>query len=92
MEEKEKMLPEGWWRSGCCHGGKHILLRWILGIIILSMVFWLGFRLGEFKTYIRGGGDNYGYYGRHMKQPWGNMMNPGYYYGAPQQQSAPPKQ
>ena len=83
------MLPEGWWRGGCCHGGKHISLRWILGIIILSLVFWLGFKLGEFKIYIRRGGDNYGYYGRHMMNPY--MMNPGYYYGIPQQ-NLPSKQ
>lgn len=46
---------------GHCHmhgmGGKYHLLRWVLGITIMLLVFWLGFKLGEFKGYF----DDYGY-------------------------------
>lgn len=48
-------------------GGKYHLLRWMLGIAIIIIVFWLGFKLGEFKGYF----DDYGYGKGHG---WG-MMN-----------------
>ncbi len=43
----------------------HYGMRWVLGIIILLMVFWLGMKLGEFKGFIEA---IYGF-GSH-----GNMM------------------
>lgn len=46
-------------------GGRHYLLRWILGVLILVIVFFAGIKLGEFKQDMRGG---YGY----------GMMNRGY--------------
>lgn len=51
-----------------CHGidawhTKHILIRWILGIIILAMVFMLGIKLGEFKSSIESG--SWGGFERH---------------------------
>ncbi len=42
-------------RTGCCEcsqWSRH-LLRWILGIILLSMVFGLGVKIGEFKSFLR---------------------------------------
>jgi hypothetical protein len=45
---------------GCCccghGGGRHILIRWILGIAVLVFVFWAGFKLGEIKMLIHGPG------------------------------------
>lgn len=61
--------------GGCHHmygmrcGGRHFLLRWILGIIIIAFVFGAGIKLGEFKE--RAWGGEYGY----------RMMDRG--YGAP---------
>jgi len=41
----------------CCHGhGRYMVLRWILGLIILAVVFWVGVKIGEFK-----GSFEYGY-------------------------------
>ena len=39
-------------------GGKHLVLRWILGIIILVSVFCLGVKLGELKGYMNDYYDN----------------------------------
>lgn len=41
--------------SGWCKSGKHGVIRWILGIIILIAVFSFGVKLGEFKAYMKGG-------------------------------------
>lgn len=41
-------------------GGKYHLLRWLLGIAILLIVFWLGFKLGEFKGYFSDNGYGFG--------------------------------
>lgn len=54
---------------GC---GRHYVLRWILGILILAFVFIAGIKLGEFRERVWGGG--YGY--RIMDRGY-NMM-PGY--------------
>lgn len=51
------------------HGHRYFFLRWILGIIILIIVFSFGFKLGEFSSFINGG-ENYGY---------GSMMENGYW-------------
>lgn len=88
MEEKTKNgHPEGCrcvmcggWHGVWAHGRGHWLLRLILGVIILLLVFWLGFKLGKLVVSINGG---YGYLMRHGKH-WGypgyyNMMGPGYY-------------
>lgn len=53
-------------------GGRHHLLRWILGIVILVLVFVGGIKLGEFKEAVRGGG-----YGYRMMDRGYNAM-PGY--------------
>lgn len=48
------------WPSG--YGGRFYLLRWLLGLLILLLVFLVGLRLGEFRgTY----GDEY--FSRHMR-------------------------
>ncbi|PIR44302.1 hypothetical protein COV23_00425 [Candidatus Wolfebacteria bacterium CG10_big_fil_rev_8_21_14_0_10_31_9] len=54
MEDKNNQQTQ------CCfsnwhNGGKHRLLRWVLMIVILGIVFSFGVKLGEFKTYIKGG-------------------------------------
>jgi hypothetical protein len=41
--------------GGCgCYGGKHHLLRVVLKILIVILIFWCGFRLGELTGTIRG--------------------------------------
>jgi hypothetical protein len=52
---------------GCCGGGHH-LVKIILKILIIIIIFWSGFRLGEVTGSIRGE------YGR-------GMMNGNNYYG-----------
>jgi hypothetical protein len=56
----------GMCQGKCCgqwHGGhRHFFLRWILGLIILGIVFGLGVKIGEFKSEVYGG--NYNGYGR----------------------------
>jgi hypothetical protein len=74
--------------GGCshCHGGHHRfhLLRWVLGLVIILMVFSFGVQIGEFKSAFENG---QGYSGGHMMrygyQP--NMM-----YGSGQIQVVAP--
>lgn len=61
------------WHSG--YGHRHFLLRWVLGILILIVVFWLGVKFGEIRGYF-----GYGYYGYPSHR---NMMYPYYGYGQP---------
>lgn len=59
---------------GCCcgHHGRYIWLRWLLGILILVIVFWVGVKVGEFK----GGAYGWGYqsYGSHRMMNYNPMM------------------
>ncbi|MGC9610925.1 MAG: hypothetical protein ABSE68_01775 [Minisyncoccia bacterium] len=48
------MMCKGMWHRGCC-GGKHHILRWILGLAILAVVFCGGFKLGVIVGSINGG-------------------------------------
>lgn len=58
----------------CGFGGRH-LLRWFLGIIIITWVFSIGMKMGEIKAEL---GSSYGHgYGRAMP-----MMYGGYNSGA----------
>lgn len=43
--------------SGC---GKHVLLRWIIGLSILALTFWMGMKIGELKSFLGFGGYGYG--------------------------------
>lgn len=70
MEEKNNNHPSGC-RCFMCGGGYRIL-HWILGIIILLIVFCVGWKLGEISSFMRGEG----YYG--MMQQYENP----YYYGS----------
>ena len=54
-------------------GGRHFLLRWILGILILVVVFVAGLKLGEFKE--RAWGGSYG--GRMMERNLDKMSGYG---------------
>ena len=36
-----------------CHGGKHHLIKIILKLVILIIIFWCGFKLGEITGYIK---------------------------------------
>jgi len=106
-EEKNDKKSHIW---GDCehHGryGKFFILRWILAIIILSMVFCLGVQVGKFKATIYEGYGFHKEYGHHMMDPYdyrdrfynrggynrgGYMMMPNYYYGAPQNQTTQPQ-
>ena len=57
--------------NGCCGHGHHryFVLRWVLGLLILAIVFCLGLKIGEFKSEVYGG--NYGGYGQtHRMMPY----------------------
>ena len=54
---------------GMCGGRRFWALRWLLGLVILVIVFWLGVKIGEFKGSFEGG---YGFYGRMSRH--GMMM------------------
>lgn len=58
---------------GMCGGRRHIVLRWIVGILILVAVFCGGFKLGVMVGYLNNGG-----YGGHMSSGR-HMMQRGYY-------------
>ena len=38
-----------------CHGGRHCLVKMILKIVIVILIFWCGFKLGEMTGIIRSG-------------------------------------
>lgn len=48
----------------CGFSGRHVL-RWVLGIIIITWVFCIGMKFGELKAYLEQSGYGYGY--RHMQ-------------------------
>ncbi len=84
MENKENKNEFDLWHCG--KNWKNYALRWILGIIILIIVFGFGFKLGKYSTFLSGGYyGNYGtgYYGSPMMggSYYRNMMYPGNYYG-----------
>ena len=68
-------------KHGCC-GGRHSLFRVILKIVIVVIIFWCGFKIGEMTGFIRaeyGGGYN-------MMDGNGfgfRMMRGGYYNSIP---------
>jgi len=67
MEKNGKEKDPVYCQCGNCQSGWHshhrfFLLRWILGIIILLMVFALGLKVGEFKGYFD---TNFGYQDHH---------------------------
>jgi len=43
-----KMCGHGMW--GCHCGHRHFWIRLVLGLIILFVVFWVGVKVGEFKS------------------------------------------
>ena len=63
--------------GGCgCHGGKNYLIKTILKLIIIIIIFWCGFKLGEITGSIRA--DGFG--GRTMtihRGGYDGMMNTG---------------
>jgi|GEM_PF-1282679 hypothetical protein len=63
-----KMCGHGMCHCGCGH--RHFWLRWLLGLIILLVVFWLGVKVGEFKgAFGRGFGRNGSYIMRSFRTP-----------------------
>lgn len=68
------------------HGGKHVVLRWILGIAILAIVFGVGVKVGEFKTFLEGSFDG-GNFRPGPMMMWnrygGNYNAPDGYYPGP---------
>jgi hypothetical protein len=88
MENKEHNNEHGHncARMGaCCHaGGKHFLIRWILGVAILFIVFSIGMKIGEFKASIEGSYYGFDGFGRHRTMMWGGYGDPNdYYYPGP---------
>jgi hypothetical protein len=63
----------------CCGGHRHVLLRWLLGLLILVIVFWLGVKIGEFKGAFGGYGSYYYGMPRHMRSFNRPMMKNGYW-------------
>ena len=60
QEEERVSYGKGCHRACGLHCfGRHYLLRWVLGILILAFVFSMGVKLGEFKERTWNGG--YGY-------------------------------
>ena len=69
MENCEKKCCEGGESKDCCksggsccgmfmgghgcHGRKHCLLRIVLKIVIVLLIFWAGFKLGEMTGYVK---------------------------------------
>ena len=84
MDERTKHACEGCMHGFC--GGGHGALRWVIGIIIFIMIFWMGVRVGEIKSEMYGG---YGGYGQRMMYDRGYYYGPSMMYGYPTQQTAP---
>lgn len=80
MDEKTKHMCEGCMHGFC--GGGHGALRWVIGALILIMIFWMGMRIGELKSEMYG---DYGYgrYGNQTRMMRGgyNVYGPGMMYG-----------
>ena len=55
---KNKMCGMGF----CGYNMKHRVLRWILGILIIFLLLWLGMRIGEFKAMCGSGFNRVGLY------------------------------
>lgn len=68
MEDKKEM----WAGHEHCHGGKHHLVKMILKLVIIILIFWCGFKLGEITGSIR--------YGRGMENRNDFRMMQGYNY------------
>lgn len=77
--------------SCCAHGqwttGKYLLLRWLLAMLIMVVIFAIGFKLGEFKGSFIDGGGMYGPRMQHkiMRMGGDNVM----FYGAQGRMSQP---
>lgn len=80
--------------NGCCHeqwhGGRHILLRWLLGLLIMFVIFSIGIKIGEFKASY-GLGDTYGTSGRYnmMHGFGGNVYPPMMQFNSPVPETLP---
>lgn len=59
---------------GCCHGGKHHLLKVILKLVIIMLVFFFGFKIGVMTGYLQAG------YGRGAFEGNGFGIMRGYNY------------
>lgn len=44
-----------------CGFGKHHIIRWILGVLIITWVFCIGMEMGEVKAYLEQAGYGHGY-------------------------------
>ncbi len=58
-----------------CHHSSH-LARWILGLVIIILVFWCGMKIGELKAELRGVGFGWddGRFGGMMTRPQRMMI------------------
>ena len=56
-----------------------MILRWLVGIVILVLVFWMGVKVGELKQVMYSGG-NYGIRGQYMMLR-GDSGQGTYFYG-----------
>lgn len=103
MEDNKSDMGHDMGHGEYCHchghgfGHRFVLLRWILGIIILGMVFCLGMMIGQFRGAYGDSFGGYGGYGHHGMMRYQQPMPMMYYgnqgmMGTPQQspaQSAP---
>ncbi len=77
MQENEQQ--QNWYGHKCHNGmcgctGHHMgfhVLRWVLGIVVILMVFGFGVQIGEFKAAFEGG---YGYHHEMMRYQQPVMM------------------
>lgn len=60
--DKEYCVGPVCFHCGNTHGGcgKHVLLRWVVGIAILVLTFWMGVKIGELRSFL---GFGYGMHG-----------------------------
>lgn len=67
--------------SACCecHSGRHSIFRWVLGLVIILIVFSLGFKLGELNILV-GGRSGYGMMQGGYPDSRFFMMSPGGMY------------
>jgi hypothetical protein len=60
-------MQQGMGGCGCHHGGRHHLMKMILKLVIVIIIFWCGFKLGEMTGFIQA------QYGRGMMMRGGNF-------------------
>ncbi len=82
----EKCSQEGGHNNahqGCCGWGHKSLLHWVIGLLVLVVVFWAGYKLGVLRGYFGGyyGGSPYNMMYNRGQGVWGPGMMSGWQQG-----------